>query len=204
MGVPAPPPLPSSAAPPPALSPEHLGQLAAARASAGKIRRAISIARFDGWTIATFAGLTLICGLASPVSLVLGLGMGAAAFVELRAATRLRRLDPAAIRTLACNQLALGSLLILYALFSLYVQFTGPGVYAQAAASDPALADALRPFESLSRALSLGVYALVILIAIFAQGGLALFYFSRARHLHAYLAQTPPWIIRLHQADLSL
>ncbi|MGA2496131.1 MAG: hypothetical protein ABSH20_00230 [Tepidisphaeraceae bacterium] len=199
-----PPPLPSSSPPPPALSAEHLRQLAAARASAGKIRRAISIARFDGGTIAAFAVLTLLFGIASPVSLILALGMGTVAFVELRAARQLRRLDPAAIRTLAFNQLALGALLILYALVSLYMQYTGPGIYADAAASDPALADALKPFESLSRTLSLAVYALVIVIAIFAQGGLSLFYFSRARHLRAYLAQTPPWIIHLHQADLSL
>ena len=202
--VSTPPPLPSSVTPPPALSAEHLRQLAAARGSAGKIRRAISIARFDGGTIAAFAVLTLLFGLTSPVSLVLALGMGTVAFVELRAARQLRRLDPAAIRTLACNQLALGSLLILYAFFSIYNQFTGPGIYAEAAASDAVLADALRPFESLSRTLSLAVYALVILIAVFAQGGLALFYFSRSRHLRAYLRQTPPWIIHLHQADLSL
>ncbi len=186
------------------MSAEHLGQLAAARRSAGKIRRAVSIAKFDGVSIGAFAILTLLFGLTSPVSIVLALGMGAAAFVELRAGKRLRCLDPTAIRTLAINQLALGSLLILYALFSLYTQFTGPGAYAEAAASDPALASALKPFESLTRTLSLAVYALIIVIAIFAQGGLALFYFSRARHLQAYLAKTPPWIIHLQQADLSL
>ena len=40
----------------PPLSPEHLWQIAEARKSSKKIRRAVSVARFDGWTLALAAG----------------------------------------------------------------------------------------------------------------------------------------------------
>src|SRR4051794_40425315 len=110
----APPPLPPLA---PQLSAEHLLDLQRARAALRKVRRAISVASFDGWTIGAFAALTLIFGLTSASSVIMGLAMGAVAYVELRSAGRLRRLDPNAARMLGFNQLALGAVLITYALW---------------------------------------------------------------------------------------
>src|SRR4051794_19241609 len=102
----APPPLPVIA-PPPNVSPEHLRQLAAARADAKKVRRAISVANFDGWTIGAFGALTLLLGLTDPSSIAMGLGMIAVAWIELRGASRLKRLDSSAGRMLGMNQIAL-------------------------------------------------------------------------------------------------
>ncbi len=188
----------------PSLSEENLRQLAGARAGGKKVRRAISVANFDGWSIGAFGGLTLLFGITDPTSIILGLGMLAVAWIELRGATALRRLEPQAARTLGMNQLALAALLILYSFWRIYTVSTGPGPYESIKAQDAQMARMLQPIESLTRVVSLAVYVLLILIAIFAQGGLALYYFSRVKHIEAYVSKTPPWIIKLQQAGMNL
>src|ERR1041385_7380348 len=141
--VPAPPPLPpalspqsslpaipyarpvgvvtSGAAP---LSPEHLQQLATARVAVRKIIRAAGVARFDGGTIAFCGAITIMLSLGSISGMLIGAALAVIAFIELHAAGRLKRLDPGSIRLLGLNQLALCGMLILYALWSIYSEFT--------------------------------------------------------------------------------
>jgi hypothetical protein len=197
----APPPPPPLA---PQLSAEHLLDLQRARTALRKVRRAISVASFDGWTIGAFAALTLLFGLNSLSSVSIGLARGAIAYVELRGASQLRRLDPRAARTLGFNQLALGMVLIVYALWRTFsILRYGSGAYDVVSASDPQMAQMLQPVENLTRLISLAIYAALIVIGVFAQGGLALFYFTRAKHIEAYLAQTPAWIVAMQKAGLS-
>src|SRR5690348_1421830 len=103
-----PPPLPAAATPtpgaPPVLSAEHLQQLAEARQSGRKVRRAIGVATFDGWTIGAFGFLTLLIGITDLTSILMGVGMAAIAWLELRGAARLRRLEAGAGRALGFNQ----------------------------------------------------------------------------------------------------
>src|SRR5437762_3656804 len=102
MMVTLPPPL---AAAVPQLSQDNLLQLAAARTTGRKLRRAISVASFDGWSIAIFAALTFVCSLTDLLGLLMAIGLGAIACIELRGANKLRRLEPGAIRVLGFNQL---------------------------------------------------------------------------------------------------
>lgn len=192
-----PPPLPL---PPPAsgFTDEQVRQLTEARRRAGKIRRAALVASIDGWSIAIFAALSFICGLSSLVGMLMGVGMGIVAYIELRGGGRLRRLDLGAARMLAWNQVGLAMLLIAYGLWNLF-QPAGQGVYAALKGADPALVELLGPIEHLERVLRLAVYGGLILVALFAQGGMALYYFTRVRHLEAYLMQTPAWIIQLQR-----
>jgi hypothetical protein len=199
-----PPPTLPDAALPPQVSEEHLRQLAGARVGAKKVRRAIFVANFDGWSIGAFGGLTLLFGLTDPLSIVMGLGMIAVAWIELRAAGGLRRLDPLAARTLGMNQLGLATLLILYALWRIYTVSTGAGPYDAIKANDAQIAHMLQPIEDLTRIVSLALYGALIFVAVFAQGGLALYYFSRAKHIEAYVSRTPPWIIKLQQSGIAL
>ena len=197
-----PPALPASTVPP--LSPEHLEQLKEARISARKVFRAITVARADAWTMAVLGGLTFIFGLGSVSGLVMGLGLGAVALVEFRASARLRRLDPLACRTLGINQVAIALLLIGYSVSRLIAEATGGGAYAEMTAGDPQLRELLQPDEQLTRLVSSAVYVSLIAVAIFAQGGLALYYFTRAKYVRAHLLRTPGWILSLQKAGMSL
>ncbi len=141
-----------------------------------------------------FGGLTLLFGLTDLSSIALGLGMGAVAFVELRGAGRLRRLEAGAARTLGFNQVALG----------IVAQLTGPSPYQAIKSSDAQLAHMLQPIEDLSRMVMIGIYSAVIAIAFFAQGGLAIFYFSRERHVQCYVTQTPAWIVTMQRTGIAL
>ena len=74
------------AIPPPQLSAEQLHQIETARRAAAKIRKAVRVARFDGWTVGIFGGLTILAGFLGSFSTVLaGLIMVLIAFIELRA-----------------------------------------------------------------------------------------------------------------------
>jgi hypothetical protein len=202
-GVTVPPPPLVHAAPPPQLSHENLLELQAASARLRGVRRAISVARFDGWTLATFAAMTLVLGLTEPSSLVMGLGIGAVACVELRCADRLRRLDLRATRLLGYNQLAMGVMLIAYAVWRIAALLRRGGPYEALGVTEPQLAQMLQPVENLTRLIGLALYSALIAIGLFAQGGLAWFYFTREKHVRAYLSQTPPWIVGLQKAGFS-
>ena len=54
--------------------------------------------------------------------------------------------------------------------------------------------------KDLARMIAFGVYGTLIAVAIFAQGGTALYYFTREKHLRQYIQTTPPWIIEMQRA----
>lgn len=130
--------------------------------------------------------------------------MGIVAYVELTGANRLKRTDPKAARTLGFNQLALAGILIVYAIWSLYSELKYGGIAASLNTVDPEAARMLKPYEGLVRQLTILVYGSLVLVAILAQGGTALYYFTRVKYIQAYLSQTPPWIIQMQQAGFNL
>jgi len=188
----------------PQLSEENLRELATARAALRKIGRAVTVARFDGWTLAVFAGLTFLMAAFDWTNMIVGIGLGAIACVELYGANRLRRLEPAAIRLLGFNQLTLGALLILYALWRIHAESSGGGLLAAATASDPQAAPLLQSYQGLGQSIVIAFYGTLIAIAILGMGGMALFYSSRRKYLTAYLGQTPQWIIAMQKEGISI
>lgn len=189
---------------PSALAPEQLRELAQARARAAKIRRAASIAMFDAWCIAILGGLTLVLSLLDVTALLMGSAMCIIAFVEFRGVRSLRALDPAAPRRLGSNQLAFAGLLITYALWSIYSSITGPDPYATYVGQAPELDEVLDSIREITRNVTMVAYIGLIIVAVVAQGGTALYHFSRARHLRAYIQQTPQWIRQLQQAGVTV
>jgi hypothetical protein len=188
----------------PALSDEHLRQLAASHAATRKIRRAIAVARADGWGVAVFAAMTVLFGITSVSGIVLGTALGVTASVELWSARRLRSLEAKATRVLGFNQLALAGILITYAAWRIYHEMNGTGEYAAIAGSDPQLGQMLAPVEDLTRLITLAIYGGLIAVAVFAQGGLALYYFTRGKYVRAYVAQTPEWVLAVQKAGSIL
>lgn len=184
----------------PGFSPQQLEELADARRRSGTIRTAVLIALIDGWSMAVFAGLSMLCGIFSPLNLVVGAVLGIVAWVELTAVSRVKRLDPTAARTLGFNQLALAGLMIGYAAYHLM----SPSAVSQGmlgAAGSPAdLAAAGIDVEKLERRIRWIVYGAVIAVAVFAQGSLAVYYLSRGKKIRAFVADSPPWIVQMYRA----
>lgn len=193
-----PPPIPA------ALASEQLMQLSEAQRAGKKIRRAAVVATSDAWGIAIFAALTFIGGLFSPSGLILGLGMGIVATVEFKGAYRLRRLDERAARMLGWNQLALAGMLILYALWSIYGTLTTDNTWEMIQAAGPEVGEMIRPMAGLMRQLTVLVYTSLIAVALFAQGGMAWYYFSRIKHIRVYLSKTPIWILQMQRSGVSI
>jgi hypothetical protein len=188
----------------PGLSPQQITELIQARERGTKIRRAGTAAVFDGWMIAVFAVITALTGLTHVPSLLLGLGMMWVAWQEFRGARLLRRLQPSASRSLAKNQIVLAAILISYAIWQGYHGMTGAGSLTASAGGDPQLTRLLGPIDQLINLITLSVYGLLVLIAIFVQGGTALYYFTREKYVNAYLRQTPDWILNLQRSGLSI
>jgi hypothetical protein len=186
------------------LSPEQFRDLEEARKRSKPIRSAITVAKFDGITVALFGGLTLLSAAFGSIwGLVLGAGMCIIAYIELQGAQRLRRLDVKAPKTLALNQIFLGGLLLSYAIYSIFT--AGSIIDATLREAGPDVANMFgNDIKSLAQSIAYLIYGSLAAVAIFGQGGTALFYLSRRKHIEAYLAQTPPWIIQAQQAGMPM
>ncbi len=186
-----------------AISPEQLQAITIARHQGHKISRAAMVASISGWTMAVFGAISLLGGLFSVRSLLLGLGLCVVAFVELRGARRLRALDLAAPRSLALNQLGLLVVVIAYAAWGMVTAMVGPGPYDEQLAAGGPLAESLAPIDNMTRIITVAFYAVVIGGSVVAQGCTAAYYFSRHRHLTAYLKKTPKWVVETLHATSS-
>jgi hypothetical protein len=194
---------PEPAGTPGPLSPQHLAELAKANKRAKTLRRAIGAARFNGWMLGACALVCVLMDLTGPLSWLLGAGLGVAAYIEFHGAARLRRLEPAATRWLGFNQIGLGGLLIAYAVWQILAAAGHPP---KSALDDPALAglQGMEDMKQLERILPILLYGALIAIALIYQGGNAWYYFTRARHLRAYVQETPAWIVELQRSGVNL
>src|SRR4051812_9877992 len=147
------------------LSPQQLKELADARAAHKYIRRAVAVALFDGWTVAVFAITSCLCGIGSISSMVVGLALGGLAYIEIRGAGQLRRLDLSAPRRLGINQILLGTLLAMYSIWQIYTELHGPSAYAVLTQTDPHMG---KRIEDMARSLTVAIYGSLIIFAIFA------------------------------------
>jgi len=181
------------------LAPEHYEELAAAGSRSRALDRAAAVASFNAWGAAIFAVLGLPFALFSPVDIVLCLGLAVIAWREFKGRRLLKALDRAAPRLLGFNQIGLACLIAAYCLFNIILVLTQPGPYAAAMASQPDIAQSLGPIENLYKTCSLAIYGGIIVLSLLFQGGTAWYYFSRAKHLDAYLAETPEWIVRMEK-----
>ena len=193
--------------PPPVDIPQ---QLASANKAWTKLRRASNYAAFDGWTLTVLGALTLICGGYSSVAgVVIGLILLGTGLFELRCVRQLRRLNSSALRQMAYNQLGLAAVLILYATVSLIqIRMTSAGGQSGGLAADveQELAEAgasAKDVEDQISTAALILYSGLIAFALLAQGGTAMYYFSRQKHLKQYLQETPDWIQHMQREQMQ-
>jgi hypothetical protein len=147
--------------------------------------------------------LTILTGLLDPSTLLAGLGIGLIAYLELRGASDLRRLDARATRRLACNQIFLGVIIVAFAGFHLAQALLGAGPLSSGA-SDPEVSQVLGSFDNLARGISAAFYGAIILVGIVGPGSTALYYASRRKHIEDYLSHAPPWIVDLNRSGISV
>lgn len=178
-----------------ALTNEQLVAITQARRQGRKISRAATVAAVSGWTLAVFAFLTLLFGLFSLTSLLLGVGLGIVAYIELRGSRELRRFDETAPRRLGFNQIALGAMIVVYCAWGIWLAVAGPGPYDSYLAQGGDTADMIAPIDSLNRSITSAFYTLLICVSVVAQGCTSLYYFTRRRHIVAYVSKTPAWVI---------
>ncbi len=182
------------------LDAQHYQALRQAKVRRAKLDRAAAVAAFNGWSLAIFAALSLPFALFSLKGLVVCLGLGAVAYHEFKGRRMLHQLDPRGPRLLGINQLALGVLIVGYCAWSLLTAFTGPSPYAEYIQAEPALRQTLGSVDELYRLGAVAIYGGVILLILPYQGLMAWYHFSRAKHLHAYLDQTPDWVTEMQRA----
>lgn len=186
---------------PHALTPENLVAIAESKKRFKPIKREVSVAVFDAWSVGVFAVLTTIFSITSPPALLVGIGMGVVAWVEFSMIKRLKKLDPAAPWMLCLNQLGFAGVLILYALYNLMFPDHSSATEIQQAigGADPQMAAA---FTGIEHWVHLGLYLGVIAFAVVFQGGCAVYHYACSAKLKRYVGETAPWILQLHEAGL--
>jgi hypothetical protein len=176
------------------LSPQHLQQLSDAKRRAKKVRRAASVAALSGWSMLVFAVISLALAVFSDWSAwAVGIGLLLIALNELRGSAMLRRADPAGAKVLGWNQLVLAALLVSYATWSLASALHHPPSVALQS-GDPQI-DAMA--ANITSAVTYGLYAGMAVLGLLLPGLTSMYYFTRARIVRAFLAQTPDWIVEI-------
>ena len=181
------------------LTPEHHRELAQAKERSVKIRTAARVAAFNGWVTALIAASSALFTMFSfsIVSLLVTVALAAVAYNEFRGRDRLLAFDPGAATLLGWNQLGLLAMITIYCGWMLYTSLTNPN------AISPELRqvmDSVGELDELVRYITLVFYGLVIGLSAIFQGLNALYYFTRRKHIEAYVRETPEWVRSVQRA----
>jgi hypothetical protein len=182
------------------LNAAHRRQLTLANEQAKPIRKAARVAAFNGWATAAAAALSAPFALFSLSGLLVFAGLSVVAFNELHGRNRLLRFDPRAATFLGWNQIGLLAIVVLYCLWAIHTNLSGASavsVELQAYSELESALGSLSGIETLARQLVVAFYGSVIALSIVFQGINALYYFTRRKHVEAYIANTPAWIREL-------
>ncbi len=179
----------------PNLTPEQLQELEDARARAKDILAAARVASFNAWTLGIFAGLTILTGLTSLPTLVLGVGMAVVARNEWRGKGLLRRFDPKGPELLYRNQIGLLVMAVAYCGWRLLA------IYAQPDPEWAQLQDLLSLEPRYIQDLMAAGYVAAILGAVVFVGLNARYYGRRAPMVAEYLRDTPGWVLDIQRAS---
>lgn len=167
-------------------------------------RKAAGYAGFSGWATLLAGAMSLPFSIGDLPMMIFCVVIAGIGTRELSLRRRLMRLETSTPRKLAVNQLVLGGCLIAYAIFKL-AQPAGESVLASSIGSDPSLqsmpeiANQLDGIAQLERVLIAGIYAIMMLVAFFVQGGTAIYYICKTRALRRLHQRSPEWCIRVYR-----
>ena len=197
------------AAAPPAASPLDEAQYALVQEAARDYKAIKKVSRIAlGSSVTTLA----IGVLAAPFTVFwpsfaaafITVGLLVIGIVEFMGYRKLLLADPSAARWLARNQLAFLGLITIYCGIQMLTFSTedlkreamSAEFRAQLSAMPEMAADVDRTIEKYGPIATYGFYSLVIVLSVFFQGGLALYYYTRHKLLDAFQLR-PPWVRRL-------
>ena len=141
--------------------------------------------------------------MAARCGLVMGVGLALFAWNEFRGRTMLLRFELRGCRVLGWNQLGLMALVVGYAGWMLAQALWGPNPYQEAISREAELAGPLGSISQLHKLISLAVYGGLIAGTLVFQGLNSLYYFTRRKHVTAYLRETPQWVVTLQQRGVA-
>lgn len=177
------------------LTPEQRTRLAEATERARTFMGAAKVAAVNGWTLGFFAAVSILLGLTSPVSLLLGMSLAVIARNEFTGRARTRSLDPSGLELLWRNQIGLMTVIAAYGGWSMVRAVAFPD------ARMAELTELLgQDSGELIQTLTVGTYAVVIVLAALFQGLNARYYFVRVRRLREHLHLTPEWVLDLQRS----
>ena len=176
-----------------ALTPELELELRDAKERAGSFLGAAKVAAFNGWSVGFFAVVSILFGLFSLTSFLVGVGLAFVARNEFIGRARLRSLDPSGLELLWRNQLGFMALIIAYCVWSIFRTFARPE-------SEISELTQLLGATELVQAATLIAYTVVIVATGIFQGLNAYYYFVRAARIRDYVRDTPPWVLDLQRS----
>lgn len=186
----------------PELDQRHFAALEEIVRLARPIRKAASFASFSGWATLLAGALTLPFSIGNIPMMVFCIVLAGIGTRELSLRRRLLKLETTVPRKLAINQLLLGGSLIAFAIFKL-LQPTGESMVMSSIQSDPTIQsmpelasqfDGIAQLEHLVMAAS---YVIMILVALFVQGGSAIYYICKTRAMKRLHKRVPGWCVQV-------
>jgi uncharacterized membrane protein len=188
------------------LNSEQMNAIYGSARLARPIRKAERFAAGNGWLTLIAGCITVPFAISDPPTLIFGVLLGAIGTHELTLRRRLHRFEPKITNKLALNQIFLAGLLIIYGVVKMVQSAGSEGMISSAIADDPTIqsspeiAEMLSGLTQLEQIATVGLYALIIIIAIIMQGSSALYYLIKGKALRKFRARTPEWVIGLHHA----
>jgi hypothetical protein len=176
------------------LTPELRHELVRAKERTKAMRKAASMAAFNGWSTGIMAAISAPFALFSAAGFLMTAGLAVVAYNEFRGRKRLLALDPTSTAFLGWNQIGFFILIVAYCLWML---FTSIGSFAAELQAQPELEASLGSldgFDDLYRRFVIGFYGTVILLSAIFQGATAIYYFTRRKHVDTYVQETPAWV----------
>jgi len=188
------------------LSPAQQQEVVAAQDRARKIRKAASVAGFNGWMTGIVAACSAPFALFSLPGFLVTAGLTLVAYNEFRGRQRLLKFDQRAPAFLGWNQVGFLALITFYCLWMLVVGMTGEGPLAAEIQSQPELGavfGSAGEFDQTYKLLTVVFYGTVIALSAVFQGLNAAYYFTRRKHVKDYLQNTPAWVLDLQHLTSS-
>ncbi len=179
------------------LTPEMQLELRDAKDRAGSFLGAAKVAAFNGWSSGFFAAVSILFGVFSRTSFLVGVGLAIVARNEFVGRSRLRSMDPSGLELLWRNQLGFMTLIIAYCMWSIYRAVALP---------NPEMTELMERLPDgtaeLVQSLTVIVYAAVIVVTAIFHGLNARNYFVRVARIRDYVRHTPQWVLDLQRSTV--